>query len=176
MPAVGAAIAVVGSWATTAVVGKIATNLLISASLTAVQSALQRNAAKRQPQPGIQTEFTTSGGAQPMAFLVGRYATGGHMVCPPMSHGKSDRNPNAFLTYVISLGDVPGAALNKVIINDREVRFSDVPKDMPIGGPIPQGKSARWYQPDDNHGANQAAGWQCSTDHSSRFYVGRRRF
>ncbi|MDO5704030.1 MAG: phage tail protein [Paracoccus sp. (in: a-proteobacteria)] len=145
MAVVGVAIKAVGAWATATKLGAIATNLLISASLTAVQSALQRNAMKRQPLPGIQTEFTTDGGIRPQAFIVGRYATGGHMICPPMSHGKVGRNPNGFLTYVIALSDVPGASLRKVIVNDTEVTFAAAPENMPIGGKIPRDRSAQWY-------------------------------
>lgn len=87
--------------------------LLASAALSALQVALM----PRPRQPGITTEFTQNGGTNPLSFVLGTYATAGSMVCPPMSHGKAGKTPNAYLTYVIDLGDVPGQTLGRVIVD-----------------------------------------------------------
>ncbi len=154
MPAVGpalvafstAAASAASAAATWLAAGSIAANLLVSVSLSALQSALARRSLKNQRQPGIKTEYTTEGGTKPMTFIVGRYATAGHMVCPPMSHGRSGfKTPNAFLTYVIALGDVPGQTLESVIIDDEEVKFEASEADIPVGGAVPSGHPGWWY-------------------------------
>jgi hypothetical protein len=87
--------------------------LVVSVAL----SRLAQSLAPKPKQPGIKTEGTASGSQNPANFILGLYATNGVAVCPPMSHGVVGRTPNAFLTYVIELADVPGHALNALIIN-----------------------------------------------------------
>lgn len=118
MPAIGIAISglvtafkatAIGSFLTTHWLGR----LLASTALTALQAAL----TPRPPTPGIATEYTLTGDTNPCGFVLGTYATAGDMVCPPMSHGEVGGTPNAFLTYVIALSDVPGQALLRLIID-----------------------------------------------------------
>ena len=56
-------------------------------------------------------EFTQNGGTNPCSFVLGKYATAGDNMAPPMTHGKAGKTPNAYLTYVIELSDVPGLSL-----------------------------------------------------------------
>lgn len=93
--------------------------LLGAVALSALQAALMKPAT-----PGITTETIRSGGVNPSSFLLGRYATEGDEVCPPMTHGKADKTPNAYLTYVISLGDIAGQTLSRVIIDGEYTTFS----------------------------------------------------
>jgi len=97
--------------------------LLTSMALSALAQAL----APRPRPPGIQTDVTQTGGTNPQSFILGRYATSGFAVCPPMSHGQSGKTRNAFLTYVIDVGDVPGVQLLRVIINDQYVELGTTP-------------------------------------------------
>ena len=126
MPAVGAAIAALGSalggaisavsaYAAGSFVGALLVNTAISAGISLIARALAPKPTIRQG--GIQTAVTTTGGTEPQAFILGRTATAGHHVCPPMSHDDAG-TPNGFLTYVIELSDIPGAALRRVILND----------------------------------------------------------
>lgn len=91
--------------------------LLISVAIGAVQSLLKKaqmkKAAAKANAGGISTTTTVGGGDIPLSAIVGKYATGGSFVCPPMSHG----NMNKLLTYVINLGDIPGQTISRVIIN-----------------------------------------------------------
>jgi hypothetical protein len=87
--------------------------LLASVALSALQTALQ----PRPPTPGITTQITATGGTNPCGFVLGQYATAGDAVCPPMTHGTAGRTPNAYLTYVVALGDVPGPLLERVMID-----------------------------------------------------------
>ncbi|NTT86929.1 phage tail protein [Tabrizicola fusiformis] len=105
-----------GTFLTTTIAGR----LLASVAVSALQAAL----APRPRNPGITTEVTQSGGALPSSFILGDYATGGDMVCPPMSHGSTGKTPNAYLTYVISLGDIAGQQLAGMIIDGEVVTFS----------------------------------------------------
>lgn len=76
-------------------------------------SALQRALIKTPRDPGIQTQATLSGGTNPLSFVLGRYATAGVAVCPPMSHGAANR----YLTYVVALSAVPVAGLSRVAVD-----------------------------------------------------------
>lgn len=91
--------------------------LLLSVALSALQSALM----PKPREPGIKTKVTQTGGTNPAAFPLLKYATAGTHACPPMSHGSAGKTPNAFLTYVILLSDVPGCTLSRVIINNQYV-------------------------------------------------------
>jgi len=99
----------VGSFLT----GTIAGRLLATVVLSALQAAL----VPKPRQPGIQTEVTTGGSTNPASFILGTYATAGNAAAPPMSHGSTSHTPNAYLTYVIDLGDVPGQTLSRIIVD-----------------------------------------------------------
>lgn len=116
--AIGAAIstvsaAVAGSAFLTSIVGR----LLISV----VASSLLQALAPKPKAPGIRSSVTQTGGIQPLAFPLGRYATGGTHACPPMAQGSAGDTPNAYLTYVIVLSDIPGSTLDALIVNDDEI-------------------------------------------------------
>ena len=123
MPAIGAAIAAIGSAVGaggffTTVVGR----LLISVAASALLQAMQ----PKPREPGIKTEVTQTGGTNPCSFVLMKYATAGTRICPPMSHGSVGKTPNAYLTEVIDLGDIAGQALSRVIINDAYVTLGTV--------------------------------------------------
>jgi hypothetical protein len=114
-----------------AVAALIKGNVFLSAIAKLVVSvALSRLAQRLAPkpkQPGIKTEGTASGSQNPANFILGLYATNGVAVCPPMSHGVAGRTPNAYLTYVIELADMPGHALNALIINGERCFLGSTP-------------------------------------------------
>jgi len=91
--------------------------LLMSVALSALQASLQ----ERPKPPGIVTETTLTGSTQPLSFTLGLYATGGQLACPPMSHGKAGKTPNAYRTYVVTLGAVPGTKLSRLMLNGEYV-------------------------------------------------------
>lgn len=108
-PAVGAIAAVIK--------GSVVLSALAKMAVSMALSRLAQALAPKPKQPGIKTEGTASGSQNPASFIFGFYATDGVAVCPPMSHGTAGKTPNAYLTYVIELSDIPGAALNALIIN-----------------------------------------------------------
>lgn len=109
---VGAAIGAtaVGGFLTGTVLGR----LLATVAISALQAAL----APKPRQPGIKTEGTLSGGTTAQRFILGRTATGGQLIAPPMSYGAAGKTPRAYLTYAIALSVVPGCTLERVIIDD----------------------------------------------------------
>ena len=65
--------------------------------------------------PGIRGKLKT-GANIPVSILFGKYATAGKLEYAN-TWGKVDKTPNAYLTQVISLSDVPIQSLDKVFVN-----------------------------------------------------------
>ena len=138
MPQIGVAIAgVIGAFQATAVGTFLTTTftgrLLASVALSALQVAL----APKPKAPGITTEFTANGGTNPCGFILGKYATAGDAVCPPMTHGVAGKTPNAYLTYVVALGDIAGQTLERVMIDGAYVDLGTTPHadyGLPVTG------------------------------------------
>jgi hypothetical protein len=107
--------AALGATAVGAFMSTIGGRLLSSVALSALSRAL--GPKTKQNASGITTSQTATGGTNPVGFVLGKYATAGDAVCPPMTHGKVDKTPNAYLTYVIAVGDVAGQTLDRVAIN-----------------------------------------------------------
>lgn len=120
----GGIVAAIGAFfASSSIVVQVIGRILVSIAA----SALMRALAPKPRTPGIRTEVTQNGGVNPCSFILMRYATAGQRVCPPMSHGSSGDTPNAYLTEVIELGDIPGQALHRVMINDQYVTLGTTP-------------------------------------------------
>lgn len=124
-PAEAAALlAAIGAFFTSGtIVAQVVGRILVSVAASALMQAL---APKPRP-PGIRTEVTQNGGTNPCAFVLMTYATAGQRVCPPMSHGSVGKTPNAYLTEVIELGDIPGQELLRVMVNDEYVTLGPTP-------------------------------------------------
>lgn len=101
----------------------LAFRLLASVALSSLASAL----APKPKAAGIKTSTTVGGDVPPATFILGRYATAGHAVCPAMSHGSAGHTPNAYLTYVIELGDIAGQSLERMMINGEYVVIGTEP-------------------------------------------------
>lgn len=104
------------------VVGGIVSNLLTSVAISALQSALSH----KPPQGGgITIETTLFGEQNPETIILGRTATGGQAICPPYSHGRS----NKYLTHIIEICSAPGATLERLIMGSDYVELGDVHPD-----------------------------------------------
>ena len=86
-------------------------------------SALGRARAAKPRDPGLQTSVTQAGGTNPVSLILGRYATAGTGVCPPMSHG----DDNKYLTYVTDVSDLPCAALSRLVIDGEYATLGPTP-------------------------------------------------
>lgn len=126
MPAVGAAIVAIGGsiGLTAAASMTVAIQLGVSAAMSVASNIMRRRAMADSAQSaGIRTERKGTGGVNSRTLMLGRYATAGTDVCPPMSHGRTSKTPNIYLTQVIALADLPVGGLNRVIINGEYVQL-----------------------------------------------------
>lgn len=122
MPPVGAAIVAVGGsiGLTAAASMSIAVQLTVSTAL----SVASRMMKKKTPamDSGMRTSRKLTGGINSRTLMLGRYATSGSDICPPMSHTRSGfQTPNAFMTQVIALSDLPVAGIRRLSINGEYV-------------------------------------------------------
>jgi hypothetical protein len=120
--AIGSFASTVGAFFAASPLLQIAGRLLLSVALSALQRALM----PKPREPGIKTKVTQTGGTNPQAFPLHKVATAGTFACPPMSHGSVGKTPNAYLTYVVVLSDVAGAALSRYMINGQYVSLGGV--------------------------------------------------
>lgn len=112
------AISAVTSWLTAAIGSAAIAGWLVKTAISVGLSKLAQAIRGKPRSPGIVTEVTTTGGTTPQKFILGRYATSGHLLAPPMSYGQDGKTPRAYLVYAIALSALPGATLSRVIIND----------------------------------------------------------
>ncbi len=121
----------------TAIKGSFVLSALVRVVASVALSRLAASLAPKPKQPGIKTDGTASGSQNPASFIFGYYATDGVAVCAPMSHGTVGKTPNAYLTYVIEVSDVPGAALLALIINGERCTLGPTPHaeyGLPVTG------------------------------------------
>jgi hypothetical protein len=111
------AIGVLAGTKTGALVLGIALRVGVSVAVAVWQKRNMERKLKRS-QAGIRTDYTSTGGVTPLSFIVGRYATAGHMAAPQASQPANSKPPNRYLTYVIDLGDLPGVQVLRVAINN----------------------------------------------------------
>lgn len=111
-----ATIAAINAFAASSLVAGMIVRVAIYAGLSALGAAL-RGKPEAQRQAGIKTEVTTTGGANPQTFILGRYATAGNRVAPPYSGPNRADVPNEFLTYAVDISDLPITSLARIAIN-----------------------------------------------------------
>lgn len=123
-PPVGALLASVATAVgiSTAAMTTVAVQMAVSWSLSQVSNYLRkRSMSKAQRDGGITTNRKRTGGANSRTIMLGRYATAGSEVCPPMSRGSTSKTPNIFLTYVVALADTRIEKINRISINGEYV-------------------------------------------------------
>ncbi|MDP2738704.1 MAG: hypothetical protein Q8O82_08390 [Pseudorhodobacter sp.] len=129
------------------VFGLATSSLTFRLLATVALSALSQALAPKTKAAGIQTDVTTTGGVTPQSFILGRYATAGAAAAPAMSHGQAGKVPNAYLTYVIDLGDVPGQTLLRLMIDDEYAEIgtvADPDYGLPVGGRFTNATGTVW--------------------------------
>ncbi|MBY6121807.1 phage tail protein [Mameliella alba] len=116
---VSAAIAAVGSWfAGLSVVGQALVRLAVGLVLSKLTQAKLKTP---ETVGGLKTEATLTGGDNSEGFVLGRYATAGAFVAPPLSWGSR----RAQLVYVIDLG-LPGQVVSGIYVNGERQAWSGV--------------------------------------------------
>lgn len=117
-----AALSSAASWFAGTTVGAFVLRSAVSFGLSTLAGMLNPRQGQ-QAQRGIATETTTAGGTAPQTVIFGRYATGGHLEAPMMTHGVGD-DDQEYLTYVISVSDYRVKDLSWVIVNGVKDRYT----------------------------------------------------
>ncbi len=123
---------VIGALAKTAVL-----KIVLTLVATVAVSALQRAMRKKPRGPGISIEQTLTGGINSRSFILGLYCTAGSLVCPAKSQGKAGKTPNAYLTHIVAISDIPVNGLAGLIVNGEYVTVGETATSeygYPIGG------------------------------------------
>jgi len=134
-PAIGA---IVGAFKTVIAAKTIGAAILKFALSTAVSLLMRRMSRKKASDPGISTERKLTGGVNSRSIILGKYATAGVELAPPMSQGNIGKTPNVYLTYVVAVSSLPIYGVHSVIINGEYVPIGTV-ADPDYGLPF-QGK------------------------------------
>lgn len=122
---VGPAIAAVSTFLKSATIAAAIARSVIGYGLSALSRALMKK--REQAGGGITKDETTQGEEVPFSFILGRYATEGHVNCPPMTY-ETDNDPNEWLVYVIELSDLPISGYGRVWIDGEETTFKTDPR------------------------------------------------
>ncbi|RUW55621.1 hypothetical protein EOA32_00970 [Mesorhizobium sp. M1A.F.Ca.ET.072.01.1.1] len=105
--------------------GSFVGNLIGIAITTALKigiGLLTRGKNSKQ-QSGIKTDIQT-GGDNPLSFIVGAYATAGQLEYVN-TYGNDGDTPNAFITFVVSLSDIPVSGFtNTIWVNGEKCTIS----------------------------------------------------
>jgi len=139
------AIGVVG--ASTFVTGVVATGLAVVAGIglnyvaKALSGTPEETADKDAPLQGSEGTLT-AGGAVSRAFGVGYHATAGSLVYANY-WGNAGKTPNAYLTQVIAVGDLPREALLEVWVSGERCTLVPGRADANKGTPLEE-----YYKPD----------------------------
>ena len=122
---IGAASGLAGFAAGAAFAGTALGGIAIRLTASVALSALARAIAPKPKItiPGLRTDQTLTGGVNPEAIILGRFATAGALAAPLMSHGTAGKTPNAYLTYVVELAGRPGHQLDGLLINGEPVEI-----------------------------------------------------
>lgn len=120
--AIAAAIGLSGFFATAFIAAaEIGTSLLISYAVSALSGHPEKQKADNSF--GVQGQLQ-GGGAVPRTFGLGYHATAGSLVFAN-THGTGYDTPNAYLTQVIALSDLPGERLVGLWVNGSKVTLAD---------------------------------------------------
>lgn len=101
-------------------------NLLVGIALSLASTLIQAMLAQdqKQKEPGVRGTLQT-GGDNPLAFILGTYATGGQLEYAG-TWGNVDETPNAYYTKVISLSDLPINAVSKIFVGGELVTLGPI--------------------------------------------------
>jgi hypothetical protein len=134
--AIAAAIGLTGFFATAFVtVAGIATSIGLSYAAKALAGTPDTPTASAAAGFSVQGTLQAAGDV-PRSFNVGYSVTAGSLVYPN-TWGASGNTPNAYLTQVISLADLPGGALQEVWVNGALCTLGGV-ADANLGYPVTQ--------------------------------------
>ncbi|TPN44467.1 phage tail protein [Mesorhizobium sp. B1-1-4] len=140
----------IGSWIAGA--GAFVQTLLgvaFKAGLSLIEKALTPKSKAQEP--GVQADIQV-GGDNPLSFIMGSFADAGQLEYIN-TWGNAGETPNAYLTQVISLADIPLHALTGLWVNDQKVTLPTMTGTAPYpqGWPVaefekPSGNNHLWIR------------------------------
>ncbi len=108
----------------------------LAVGLSYLQQALAGKPQPAAPQIGVSGTLQ-GGGVVPRSFGVGYFSTAGSLVYAN-TWGQSGKTPNAYLTYVIALSDLPVTSLEEVWVADSKVTYNTGGTPVAWGYPVPE--------------------------------------
>lgn len=122
-------------------------NIVIGIALSVAGSLIQAALAPKQRTPGVKGSITT-GGDEPLSFIVGHYGSAGHLEYAG-SWGSAGDTPNAYLTHVISFSDLAVRGFSRFFIYGEAVTLDATPHAT-LGYPVLEyrkgGKDHLWVR------------------------------
>lgn len=134
-PIVAAVGAIATAVASLGAVGQFIIGVGLSFASSLLQKALQKK--PKEQTPGVQGQLQV-GGDNPLSFIVGTFGTAGQLEYVG-TWGNAGGTPNAYLTLVVSLSDLPISGLSRIFTNGQACSFADGPVASG-GSPDPDGK------------------------------------
>lgn len=132
--AIGAAAAAVGTFiGGLGAVGSFLLKTAVGVGLNLLAQAIAGKPQSAAASFGINGTLQ-SGGDIPRSFILGEYATAGSLVWVN-TWGQDGATPNAYLTQVIAIEDLPGHLLTGVLVNGEPVTFGGSPHEQ-YGYPV----------------------------------------
>lgn len=122
--------------AVSSLLGTTVGQLVVGIAITVFRGLLAQALQKKPQEPGVQVRLS-SGGDNPQSFIPGSCATAGHLVYGG-TWGKAGKTPNAYLTKVIALSDLPLHALTGMWVGDQKVTLPTMTGSPPTdqGWPV----------------------------------------
>lgn len=122
--------------AVSSLLGTTVGQLVVGIAITVFRGLLAQALQKKPQEPGVQVRLS-SGGDTPQSFIMGSCATAGHLVYGG-TWGKAGKTPNAYLTKVIALSDLPLHALTGMWVGDQKVTLPTMTGSPPTdqGWPV----------------------------------------
>lgn len=143
--AIGTAIMGVGAWLGSTAVGSFLLKTVVGLGMNLLAQAI----AGKPKDPTFSINGTLqAGGDIPRSFILGRTATAGSLVWVN-TWGDSGDTPNAHLTQVIALSDLPIQSLDEVWVNGGKVTLGSTPHDdygFPVEEYRKDGKDHLWVK------------------------------
>ena len=97
----------------------------LSLGLSLLSQVLFRPDEPGRPDRGVNIRQTGSGGDAGQRFIMGRYATGGQLLAPPLTGpNASETQPNSRLHYVVAISCIPGVTFRRWWIDGQEAEFT----------------------------------------------------
>lgn len=126
--AIGAAIGAVGTFiGGLGTIGSFLLQTAVGVGLNLLAQAIAGKPSRQNTAASFGINGTLqAGGDVPRSFILGQYATAGSLVWVN-TWGQDGETPNAFLTQVIAIADLPGHTLSGVFVNGERVTFGESP-------------------------------------------------